>query len=105
MQRSKRQKTDKSGRLSALEKLKKAKEKGVTNKYEVDDLKNVYDEVDEAEYGKTVLDRQFDSWIVDDGKYNFFFSCFDNQVIIIFVLYKFKYCFQVNMKSIVLFHN
>ncbi|KAG7205801.1 hypothetical protein KM043_007746 [Ampulex compressa] len=63
--RIKRQKTDKSGRLSALEKLKRLK--GNKHKYEVEELENVYDEVDEKEYGKTVLERQSDDWIVDDG--------------------------------------
>ncbi|KAJ8683915.1 hypothetical protein QAD02_019707 [Eretmocerus hayati] len=63
--RSKRQKTDKTGRLSALEKLRQLK--GSKNKYQVDELDSVYDEVDEEVYGKTVLNRQCDDWIVDDG--------------------------------------
>ncbi|EFN85393.1 DNA polymerase alpha catalytic subunit [Harpegnathos saltator] len=63
--RSKRQRTDKTGRLSALEKLKEAR--SGKRKYEVGELENVYDEVDEKEYSNTVLKRQRDDWIVDDG--------------------------------------
>ncbi|EZA47768.1 DNA polymerase alpha catalytic subunit, partial [Ooceraea biroi] len=65
--RSKRQKVDKTGRLSALERLKEARS-GVKPKYEIEELENVYDEVDEKEYSNTVLKRQRDDWIVDDGE-------------------------------------
>lgn len=65
--RSRRQKADKKGRLSAFEKLRQAKEKGIKNKYEVEDEKNVYDIVEENEYSELVRQRQEDDWIVDDG--------------------------------------
>lgn len=64
--RTRRQKVDKTGRLSALERLKEARSGG-KRKYEVGEIENVYDEVDEKEYSNTVLKRQRDDWIVDDG--------------------------------------
>ncbi|RUS69431.1 hypothetical protein EGW08_022812, partial [Elysia chlorotica] len=64
--RSRRQKVDKKGRLSAFEKLREAKEKGIKNKYEVQEEKNVYDVVEEEEYSDLVRQRQEDDWIVDD---------------------------------------
>ncbi|XP_077258932.1 DNA polymerase alpha catalytic subunit [Temnothorax americanus] len=66
--RSRRQKVDKTGRLSALERLKEARSGGGKRKYEIGELENVYDEVDEKEYSNTVLKRQRDDWIVDDGE-------------------------------------
>ncbi|XP_032664334.1 DNA polymerase alpha catalytic subunit [Odontomachus brunneus] len=64
--RSRRQKIDKVGRFSALERLKEVR--SGKRKYEVEELENVYDEVDEKEYNTTVLKRQRDDWIVDDGE-------------------------------------
>lgn len=64
--RTRRQKVDKTGRLSALEKLKEARSGG-KRKYEIEKIENIYDEVDEKEYSNTVLKRQRDDWIVDDG--------------------------------------
>ncbi|XP_044575659.1 DNA polymerase alpha catalytic subunit [Cotesia glomerata] len=63
--RSKRIKVDKSNRSAAFQKLKELK--GSKNKYHVGQLENVYDQVDEKEYSKTVADRQQSDWIVDDG--------------------------------------
>ncbi|XP_035722969.1 DNA polymerase alpha catalytic subunit-like [Vespa mandarinia] len=64
--RTRRQKSGKSACLLALQKLKQLK--GSKHKYEIDELENVYEEVDEQEYSKTVIKRQNDDWIVDDGE-------------------------------------
>ncbi|XP_071838856.1 DNA polymerase alpha catalytic subunit-like [Apostichopus japonicus] len=55
----------KAGRLAALERLKQSKETG-KKAYDLDDLQNVYDVVDEDEYSEVVRKRQEDDWIVDD---------------------------------------
>ncbi|KAK4879037.1 hypothetical protein RN001_007183 [Aquatica leii] len=62
--RAKRQKRDTPRKSAAFEKLKQLK--GSKNKYEVSDVNNVYEVIDEKEYTKKVLDRQDDDWIVDD---------------------------------------
>lgn len=64
--RARRQKIDKTGRLSALERLKESRSSG-KRKYEAEEIENIYDIVDEKEYSSTVLKRQRDDWIVDDG--------------------------------------
>lgn len=62
--RSKRQRVDKSAKFEKLKKLK-----GNKHKYEVQEVENVYEEVDEDTYAEKVLERQDDDWIVDDGMY------------------------------------
>ncbi|XP_045472031.1 DNA polymerase alpha catalytic subunit [Harmonia axyridis] len=61
----KRQKRDTSYKAKAFEKFKQIKS-GAKNKYEIEEVDNVYETVDEKEYLKTVLDRQADDWVVDD---------------------------------------
>lgn len=55
-----------------MQKLKNLKEKGVKNKCDVQDVDNVYDTIDEAEYTKRVRNRQEDDWIVDEGLDGFY---------------------------------
>lgn len=75
--RPRRQRADKTGRLSALEKLKEFR--SGKRRYEIEELENVYDEVDEKEYSNTVLKRQRDDWIVEDGiKIFFSFKTIEN---------------------------
>ncbi|KAK6196117.1 hypothetical protein SNE40_001404 [Patella caerulea] len=64
--RSRREKKDKSGKFAAFEKLKRAKERGEKNKYELEEEKAVYDIVDEDNYSEIVRQRQEDDWIIDD---------------------------------------
>lgn len=63
--RSRRSLKDKHGRLAALQRLRGLK--GSMHKYEVSEVVNVYEEVDEKEYSKRRQNRLEDDWLVDDG--------------------------------------
>ncbi|CAG7734769.1 unnamed protein product [Allacma fusca] len=63
--RSRPSRADISGRNAAVERLKNLR--GQKNKYEVTEMQNVYDIVDEREYSKKINDRQRDDWIIDDN--------------------------------------
>lgn len=62
--RSRRTLKDRHGRKAAFERLKGLK--GSKHKYEVSEVANVYEEVDEKEYCRRRQDRLEDDWIVDD---------------------------------------
>jgi len=66
-----------------LERLKEVRNSGNKRKYEIEELENVYDEVDEKEYSNTVLKRQQDDWIIDDGIKNFFVLFYINIGIVL----------------------
>jgi DNA polymerase alpha subunit A len=60
----------KTGRFSALEKLKAQRESGKKHLSDVGDVQNVYDVVDVDQYSEMVTNRVNDDWIVDDdGSY------------------------------------
>ncbi|KAJ8971883.1 hypothetical protein NQ314_000496 [Rhamnusium bicolor] len=63
--RPKRSRRETSYKAKAFEKFKQLKD-GTRNKYEIEELDNIYETVDEKEYVKQVLSRQDDDWIVDD---------------------------------------
>ena len=67
-ERSRREKRGSSSKFAAFEKLKQAKNDGKKHKYEIAPIENVFEEVSEKEYTKTVLKRQEEDWIVDDCK-------------------------------------
>lgn len=53
------------GKAAALERLKLLK--GSKNKYQIGEVENVYDYVDEKEYSKRVLQRQDEDWLENPG--------------------------------------
>lgn len=76
--------------MSAFEKLKALKGKGTKHKYDVDELENVYETVDEKEYTERVLQRQEDDWIDDDGMSgSHFFIC-----LILGTVINYLFCFS-----------
>ncbi|XP_040576162.1 DNA polymerase alpha catalytic subunit [Lepeophtheirus salmonis] len=60
----------KKSRFDALKKLKETRLSGKKNSYELGEVDNVYDLVEEKEYAKRVKERRQEDWIVDDdGNY------------------------------------
>jgi len=55
-----------AGKFAALQKLREAREQGKKMNYEVEEVQNVYDIVDENEYADEVSKRREEDWIVDD---------------------------------------
>jgi len=55
-----------AGKFAALQKLREAREQGRKMNYEVEEVQNVYDVVDENEYAEEVTKRRDEGWIVDD---------------------------------------
>jgi len=55
-----------AGKFAALQKLKEARAQGKKMNYDVEEVQNVYDIVDENEYADEVNKRKEEDWIVDD---------------------------------------
>jgi len=55
-----------AGKFAALQKLREAREQGKKMNYEVEEVQNVYDIVDENEYAEEVTKKRDEGWIVDD---------------------------------------
>lgn len=64
LNRPKRRRVDRTGRLEALEKIRSLK--GKKNKYDVNEMQNVYDVVDEEEYKERVLKKAGENWLEED---------------------------------------
>eukprot|EP00092_Neocalanus_flemingeri_P020784 GFUD01022520.1.p1 GENE.GFUD01022520.1~~GFUD01022520.1.p1 ORF type:complete len:1437 (+),score=492.07 GFUD01022520.1:76-4386(+) len=55
-----------AGKFAALQRLREARETGQKMNYDVEEVQNVYDIVDESEYAEEVSKRKEEDWIVDD---------------------------------------
>merc|ERR1719342_1193494 len=55
-----------AGKFAALQKLREAREHRKKMNYEVEEVENVYDIVDESEYAEKVSKRREEDWIIDD---------------------------------------
>lgn len=65
--RPKRRRVAVEKRNQVLDRLKALK--GKKNKYDIDEVQNVYDVVDEDEYQNIVADKAQSNWIEEDGKF------------------------------------
>ncbi|CAG0916477.1 unnamed protein product [Notodromas monacha] len=59
-------------RLSALQRLKESRGKSLKDKYEIEEVDNVYDEVDENEYSERVRERSLRDFVIDDDGSGYF---------------------------------